>query len=202
MSPRVIVVGITIETVTVRQHHHLVTYDGHRVDRDAVASIITARHRQGRLVDGHKAETHGHIGYATREGDIADHLIGIGRRYAITVSVVTEMYFHILDAAHVGHLAVGIDDVDVGCRIGHKEQPVLPIIIDLGDQTIRKLILLGQSDRLQRGLVELEQMSTVQIIDLITRVVDILNLGIHIVVMQLPSARIGCSKCQRYKRQQ
>ena len=105
----------------------------------------------------------------------------------------------ILDSADVCYLSSAVNHVQVTAVVGHKEQTVSRVKINLLDIVVREIILTAHRDSLMRGFVKLIKRITVQVINFITHVIDILDFSRHIVVMQLPCACTGTGNRHHHK---
>ena len=97
---------------------------------------MVLHHSECFLVDDDKAVTSGDISLAITEVDVIYGLADVSVRFTVAQGIAMNSHDFILDVADVGYLAATIDNIDIGVDIGNKEQPVLPIIIDIGDAIV------------------------------------------------------------------
>ena len=103
----------------------------------------------GRLIDRDITIVNRHIGDTVGKCDVVDRLTGIaGQSINGRYRVIADTDNGLFQIVDVIHLAIGINDIDVGVQISNKQQLVLPVIINLGNLTARQLIMLIQ----HRGL--------------------------------------------------
>ena len=109
---------------------------------------------------------------------------------------------HVLDAVDVGHLAGLVYHINIRISVSHKKQLVLPVVKNLRNLVIGQLILAAQRYRLQSSLIKLEQPATIQVVNFVARVIDILDFRCYIIVVYLPSARTGSGHSHHHEHQE
>ena len=190
----VIAANRAIVAIMIGQDDHRVAHNGNRVDITRAAHhLVVAGNRLGSLVDGNIAVIDCHIGDTVSKRDVIDGLTGITGEHVIFECVIADIHHNVFQLADIINGTRVVDDINVAVEISDKQQLILPIVENLRNLIIRQQVLPVQGNGRRRGLVKLEKATTVQVIDFVTCVINILNLGGQIVVMNFPGTGTGCN---------
>ena len=192
----IIGIGVTVIKVFVRRDNQVLTDPGDRVHADCIQHFHIPDNRERSLINNGITITHRYIGLSITKGYVTDGLIHIIRQFPLGKCVVMHSGDHVLDAGNVPHVASCIDNVNVGVSVGHKQEPVLPVIVNLGNLVVGQHVLAVQWHGGQCGLVKLEQAVAVQVVDFVACIKHILNVSRNIIVVNLPCAGGACGNCQ------
>ena len=153
--------------------------------------LIVTDNCLGGLVNRHITVINSHIGDTISKRDIIDGLAGISYQAIITKWEIADVNHNVLEFAHIIHVAHVVDDVDITIEISDKKQLILPVKIDLGDLVVGQEVLTIQTHSLQCSLIKLEETAAIQIVNLVSGIIGVLNLRRHIIAMNLPSSCVA-----------